>query len=112
MAVLITQTVTTSGLTPAYQAASSGGDQWEPSSTTFLAFKNGSGAAITVTVATTATAYGQPISNVAISVPASSEVFAGPFDPGMVQQPGSSLANLSYSSTTSLTVAAINCPAE
>jgi hypothetical protein len=108
---LQTQKITQAGLSPAYQAASSGGDSYTPSSTTFLAFKNGSGAQITVTIDTTASLYGQPIGNVAVAVAAGAEVFAGPFDPGMVQQPNSSLANMTYSSTSNLTVAAISCPA-
>lgn len=95
---------------PAYQAASAGGDSWQPSSNTFLAAKNGSGASITITVTTTATIYGQPISNIAIVVPSGAEVFFGPFDPGEVTQPGSGLGNLTYSAVTSLTVAAVRCP--
>lgn len=95
---------------PAYQSASSGGDEWQPSSNTFLVFRNGSGSQITVTVVTTAALFGQPIGNVAIAVPAGAELFAGPFDPGEVAQPGSGLANLTYSAVTSLTVAAVQCP--
>lgn len=110
MALIQTQDITQAGLTPAFQAASSSGDTWEPSTSTFLAFKNASGAQITVTVVVTATLYGQPLSNVAIPVPAGAEVWAGPFDPGQVRQQGSNLAGLSYSSVTGLTVAAISCP--
>lgn len=110
MALIQTQTISQAGLSPALQAASVGGDQWQPSTTTFLQFKNGSGAQITVTVATVATIYGQPISNIAIPVSAGGEVFAGPFDPGEVAQAGTGLANLSYSATTGLTVAAISAP--
>ena len=110
MALIPTQTISQGGLQPSLQAASSGGDTYQPSSSTFLQIKNGSGSQITVTVVTTATAYGQPISNIALAVPAGAEVFAGPFDPGEVQQPGSTLANLTYSAVTSLTIAAISCP--
>ncbi len=95
---------------PAYQAASSGGDEWQPSSNTFLAAKNGSGSPITVTITTTATIFGQPISNIAVAVPAGAEVFFGPFDPGEVAQSGSGLGSLTYSAVTSLTVAAVQCP--
>ena len=109
MALLATQTISRAGLTPALQAASSGGDSWEPSSTTFLVAKNGSASSITVTVATTATAFGQPISNVAVPVAAGAEVWFGPFDPGMVAQSGTNLGNLTYSAVTSLTIAAVQC---
>lgn len=110
MAVLLTETITQGGISPAYQAASAGGDQYTPSSTTFLSFKNGSGGQITVTLATTAVAFGQPIGNIAIPVAAGAEVFCGPFDPGAVQQPGTPYANLTYSAVTSFTVAAVSCP--
>lgn len=110
MALIATQSIAASGLTPSFQAAASGGDQYSPASNTFLYFKNGSGSPITVTVVTTATIFGQPISNVAVSVPAGGESLCGPFDPGMVAQSGSSLANLTYSGVSSLTVAAIQCP--
>ena len=111
MALIQTQAITTAGLTPAFQAASAGGDTWEPTSSTFLAFKNGSGAQITVTVPTTATFFGQPISNIAIPVPAGAEVWAGPFDPGMVQAATSNTASLTYSASAGLSVAAVSCPA-
>lgn len=111
MATLITQPISQAGLSPAYQSASSGGDQYTPSSVTFIALKNGSGSPITLTVVTTATIYGQPIGNIAVPIAAGAEVFCGPFDPGEVQQPGSSLANLTYSGVSNLTVAAISCAA-
>lgn len=111
MALIQTQPLIQAGLTPAFQAASAGGDNWEPSGTTFLAAKNGSMAQITVTVATTASIYGQPISNIAVPVPAGAEVWFGPFDPGEVAQPGTNLGSLTYSAVTSLTIAAVSCPA-
>lgn len=110
MATIATQSTSASGLTPSFQAASSLGDIYEPASNTILYFKNGSGSPITVTVVTTASIFGQPISNVSVVVPASGEILAGPYDPGMVAQPGSSYANLTYSGVTNLSVAAIQCP--
>ena len=110
MALLQTQTITQAGLAPSLQAASVGGDQYYPTSSTFLYVKNGSGAPITVTVATTATIFGQPISNVAVSVPAAGEEMLGPYDPGMVAQPVTNLANVTYSAVASLSIAAISCP--
>lgn len=110
MALLSTQVISQAGMQPSFQAASSGGDQWEPASDVFLAAKNGSGSQITVTVVTTALAYQQPISNIAIPVPAGAEVWFGPFDPGEVVQAGTNLASLTYSSATGLTIAAIQAP--
>ena len=107
---MVTQVISQAGLSPAFQAASSSGDQYAPGASTFLAAKNGSGSQITVTVVTTATAFGQPISNIAVPVPAGAEVWFGPYDPGEVAQSGSTLANLTYSAVTNLTIAAIQCP--
>lgn len=107
MTLIATQTVTQAGLTPSFQSASSGGDTWYPTATTVLDFKNASDSPITVTIVTTATLYGQPISNVSVSVPSSGEVICGPFDPGMVMTAGTNTASMTYSSVTSLTVAVI-----
>lgn len=111
MALISTQTVTSAGLTPSLQACAAGGDTYSPSATTMLYIKNGDTVQHTVTVHTTATAYGQPISNVAIPVPAGSEIMAGPFDPGEVANPATTLASLTYDAVTSMTVAAISVPA-
>lgn len=111
MSQLATQTVTAAGMSPSLQACTSGGDTYSPSATTMLLIKNGDSAQHTVTVHTTFSAYGQPISNVAIPVPAGSEVMAGPFDPGMVANPQTTLATVTYDAVTSLTIAAISVPA-
>lgn len=111
MSLIATQTVTQAGLSPSLQACSSDGDTYAPSATTFLYVKNGDTAQHTVTVHTTATAYGQPISNVAVPIPAGTEMMFGPFDPGMVANPETTLATITYDAVTSMTVAAINCPA-
>lgn len=111
MSQIATQTVTQAGLSPSLQACSSGGDTYSPSATTFLYVKNGDSAQHTVTVHTTFSAYGQPISNVAVPVPAGAEMMLGPFDPGMVADPETTLATVTYDAVTSMTIAAINCPA-
>lgn len=110
MSQIVTQTVTLAGLAPSLQACSSS-DTYAPSATTFLYVKNGDTVQHTVTVHTTASLYGQPISNVAIPVPAGSEIMAGPFDPGMVASPETTLATVTYDAVTSMSIAAINCPA-
>ena len=53
-------------------------------SVTFLFVKNGDSAQHTVTIHTTATIYGQPISNIAVPVPAGQEMMLGPYDPAEV----------------------------
>ena len=55
MAVLTVQTVVRSGVGPTYASCAGGGDKFLPDATTFLHVKNGSGGALTVTVAAVAT---------------------------------------------------------
>ena len=110
MALLTTQTISQAGIQPALQAASSGGDQYQPGANVFLLVKNGDSVQHTLTVHTTATVYGQPISNIAIPLPSGSETYCGPYDPGEVAQPGSTLANLTYDAVTNVTIAVIACP--
>jgi hypothetical protein len=111
VALISTQTVTPAGLTPALQACNTGGDTWSPTATTMLYVKNGDSVQHTITVHTTATVYGQPISNIAIPVPAGSEIMCGPFDPGMVANPATTVATVTYDTVTSMTIAAIQVPA-
>ena len=105
MSLLATQTLTQTGLTPMMSNASQEGDQFQPSSTTFLLIRNSDTAAHTVTVAVTATAYGQPVENVPVVVPAGGQVLAGPYDPGEVAAPQTGLASVSYDSYPPLSVA-------
>lgn len=109
--MIATQTVTQAGLSPSLQACSAGGDTWSPSATTMLYVKNGDSVQHTVTVHTTAVSYGQPISNIAVAVPAGQEMMLGPFDPGMVANPETTLATVTYDAVTSMSIAAINVPA-
>ena len=111
MSLITTQTVTQAGLSPSLQACSVGGDTYSPSANTMLLIKNGDSVQHTVTVETTATAYGQPISNVAVPVPAGTEIMCGPFDPGMVASPQTTLASLTYDAVSGMSVAAIRVPA-
>lgn len=107
MALLTAQQITTLGLTPTYVAATSGGDSFEPGPNTILHVKNGSGASITVTIDTTATAFGEPIANDAVVIAAGSFALIGPFPPGEVEQPVSGVADITYSAVTTVTIAAL-----
>lgn len=107
MAQLTTQTIEQAGLVPSLQAASSGGDTWEPTSTTFLMVKNADSASHTVTIVTTAEAFGQPVADIAVAVAAGTTVLFGPYDPGEVGQPSTGLASITYSAVTSVTIAAV-----
>jgi hypothetical protein len=107
MATLTVQTVSRSGLNPAYAAAAGGGDKFAPDKDTFLHVKNGSGGALTVVTPLTDPGSGQAISDVAVSVPAAGERMIGPFNASSFADPADGLASITYSGVTSLTVAAI-----
>lgn len=79
MALVNAQQIALAGLAAAYSAASAGGDEFKPDDTIVLHVKNGSAAAITATIVTPGTVVGQPIGDIAVSVPAAGERFIGPF---------------------------------
>ena len=60
-----------------------------------------------MTVVTTASAYDQPIADIAVHVPAGGEAMAGPFDPGEVANTGTGLGTVTYDDATVLTIAAV-----
>ena len=110
MATLTTQNITRAGVIPTYAAAAGGGDRFTPGNTTFLHVKNGSGGALTVTVAATKV----PIANMTTTNVVTSVTTAaagwliGPFPPEQFNATdGSGLADITYSGVTSLTVAVL-----
>lgn len=108
MATLTVQTISVGGLSPVYSAADAGGDKLKPGRTTFLHVVNGDASPITVTIATPGTTkYGLAIEDRAVTVGASDEQMI-PIDPEQYGDPADSgLASVSYSSVTSVTVAAL-----
>lgn len=109
MATLASQVVKRSGVGPAYASCAGGGDRFTPDATTFLHVKNGSGGALTVTVAATKVpAADMVITNLAVSVPSSGERMIGPLPADMfAAADGSGLADITYSGVTSLTIAVL-----
>lgn len=110
MALLSVQSVTTAGLNPTYSAASGGGDTVQPSDTTFLHVKNGSGSAVTVTIVqANACSFGgsTPTHDRVVSVPASGERMIPTGPAARYQNPSTNVASITYSSATSVTVAAV-----
>ncbi|MGW7359471.1 hypothetical protein ACWGI0_23265 [Streptomyces sp. NPDC054802] len=106
MATLTTQTITAGGLSPTYDAAGLSGDQLRPGKSTFLHVKNGDVAAMTVTLATPGTVDGLAIADRAVTVDPGDDqmipvgaLYGDPSDSG--------LASVTYSATTSVTVAAL-----
>lgn len=109
MATLTTQNISRTGVGPTYAACTGGGDRFTPDKDTFLHVKNGSGGALTVTVAATKVPLpGMTITNVVVSVPAGGERMIGPFPYDMFAAvDGSALADVTYSGVTSLTIGVI-----
>ena len=106
MAVLAPQTVSVLGTAPTYASASGGGDKVSPGSATVIHVKNGSGAAVTVTVVTPGTVGGLASADVTVSVPAAGDRFIGPISDGLFRG-SDGYADVTYSSATSVTVAAL-----
>lgn len=110
MALLSTQTIAATGLTPATTAASGGGDTIAPASLsddrTFLYVNNGSGASITVTVADPGkTPAGNSGTAPAVTV-AAGAVSLIPIATGSINAT-TGLASVTYSAVTTVTVAAV-----
>jgi hypothetical protein len=114
MAVLTVQNITGAGLATSYAAASTGGDSF-PSDTgerTFLHVKNAGVSPITVTIPPATTT--EKLSGVGSftvpslggTVPASGDAMFGPFPRDYVD--GLGHVNFTYSSATSVTVAAFS----
>jgi hypothetical protein len=107
MATLATQPVSRAGIVPAYAAAAAGGDKFAPGKDTLLHVKNGSAAAITVTIVTPkTTSYGSEIADNEVAVAAGSERLIGPFPYEHYADTDDGLGDITYSAVTSLTVGA------
>lgn len=107
MATLTVQSIPAGGLSPAYSAAAGGGDKLKPGKTTFLHVINGSGAPITVTIATPGNVSGLAIADRAVTVGASDEQMIPVPADLYANAADSGLASVSYSAVTSVTVAAL-----
>lgn len=107
MAALTIQQSSLAGLTPAYAAASVGGDTITNDGKVVLHVKNGGATSINVTVVSTAPARPglAPASNV-VAVPAGGERIIGPLDASAFNDANGAVS-ITYSGTTTVTVAAI-----
>jgi hypothetical protein len=111
MATLSVQDLTAAGLNATYNSAGAG-DQFTNDGATFLHVKNGSGSSVTVTLTAQKTSiddstYGVlTISDATVSVPGSGDRFFGPFPPAVFND-ANGKAQISYSATSSVTVAVL-----
>jgi hypothetical protein len=107
VAALATQDVNFAGLTPAYAAATAGGDTFVPDGDTFLHFKNTGGSINTVTIVTPGSPIGLALADVVVAVPATTgDKMIGPFPANWFADSTGS-ASITYSGVTGLTVACV-----
>lgn len=107
MALLIAQAPTVAGTTPTFVAATSGGDTVQPGDNVYLQARNGSGAAITVTVVAARQCEAGFLHDLVVSIPATTgDLEFGPIN-GRYARTSDGLAPITYSSVTSLTVRAM-----
>lgn len=105
MADLATQNISRAGIVPSFSAAAGGGDKFIPDEDTYIEAINGSGGAITVTIATPKTVDGEAIADRAVSVAAGARRKIGPFPKSLFADPADSgKAAITYSGVTSLTI--------
>jgi hypothetical protein len=103
MALLTTQNISRSGVTPSYSAVAAS-DTFTPDSQTFIHVKNAGGSADTCVIQVL---QGDPpgltISDVSVSVTNGQERMIGPFPANFFADPSTGLATVTHSFTTSVT---------
>lgn len=106
---IVEQTVVDEGITPTYEAANVLGNMIPGDGGIILHVKN-TGAQITVTIQTGGTLMGEPVTDKAVVVPATTgDKLIGPFPPALYNQPSGADAGkvyVDYSAVTGVTVAA------
>jgi hypothetical protein len=107
MATLTAQAISLAGLAATYASAASGGDKVSPGDRVFLHVKNGAASPITVTLAANPTPRGLAVTAPTVSVPASGDRFIGPLTADAFAAASDGLVAVTYSSTTTVTVAAL-----
>jgi hypothetical protein len=107
MALLTSQQITRAGLTPSLAAVGGSGDEFHPGDNVFLRVDNGSGGSINVTVVTPKTVRGQAIADLVVAVPAAGSKLIGPLPKEDYANPADGKGDISYSATTSLTIAVL-----
>jgi hypothetical protein len=105
MTELTVQNVTRAGLEAAYDAAASGGDEFDNDGKTMLHVKNGATACV-VTIDIAKTVDGQAVTDPTVTVPESEDRFIGPFPPSIYNDADGHV-NVSYDDESNVTVAAL-----
>ncbi|CAO3428687.1 hypothetical protein [Azospirillum argentinense] len=118
MALLTVQAISEAGAALTYAAAASGGDTFvNADDRTFLHVKNGSASSVNVTVTAQTTSTNVPgfgpvtKANQVVAVPANGDRLIGPLPTKAFNNPANSQVSVSYSATTTVTVAVVRVPA-
>lgn len=107
MATLVPVAINAVGLlNPASVAAAAGGDDIKPDEGVFVRFRNGDTTPTTITLVVPGAEYNQNRPDVAVTVPASGEVFFGPFGRDLAD-PVTKRVGFTYSKVIALTVTAL-----
>lgn len=107
MALLTPQAVSLAGLTPTYSAAAAS-TTVACDERTFLHVKNAAGSSMTVTLTATSKVRGQATADVVVTVPATTgDKMIGPITAELFAGVSDGTCAVTYSSTTSVTVAAL-----
>lgn len=109
MAEITVQQVSLTGLSATFTAAASGGDEFSNSGKCVVFVKNGDSAAATVTVSSVDDCNQGFTHDAAVSVPAGSEIFIGPFNRARFNASDGNV-DMDYSSIDDLTVAVVEVP--
>ena len=104
MALLATQSVSYTGVTPALTAAAGGGDTFTPAPNLFLECVNAGGGSITVTVATPPTVRGLAVADLSVAVTNGQRRFIRISPADMMADTSTGFGNITYSGVTSVTV--------
>ena len=102
MAYLAPQQVPVTGITPAFVAASAGGDSCQPDDRILLRVKN-TGASATVTIVVPGADFGQANPDVAVTIPATTGDVLIDLPPGLADLT-TGLVSWTYSAAAALTV--------
>lgn len=106
MATLTVQVMDSNGLTASYASSGATGDKIaNPTEDIFLHFKNTASGVRVATITTPGTVHGVAVAEEAVTVPATGEQFAGPFNKDIFNSGGNLV--WTYSSVVNLSVAAI-----
>jgi hypothetical protein len=109
MALLAAQFARAAGTTITFASAAGGGDTINPTPSSVLHVRNGSGSSINVTVVVPGSdEFGNARPDIVVAVAAGAHAAIGPLSSPLLPDPADGLIDITYSSATTVTVAHIS----